>query len=64
MSKIPYFIEYIENVSITDTDFFYFDNNTDIAQTISYSDLKTQLESELVVTATADLKPTYMLMGC
>jgi len=54
MSKTPYFIQYNENTTITDSDFFYFDNNTDTAQTISYSDLKTQLEVELTSSVSTD----------
>lgn len=47
MDKIPYYIRYNETTSISNTDFLYYDNNTDTAQSITYEDLKTQIASEI-----------------
>ena len=42
----------------------YYDNNTDTAQSITYADLLTQLENDLVVTATTDYKTVFLFQGC
>ena len=41
----------------------YYDNDTNTAQSITWADFKTQLEDELVITATVDLKPHFLFMG-
>ena len=58
--KIPYYIRYNETSSISNTDFLYYDNNTDTAQSITYADLLTQLESDLAT----DYKITFLFQGC
>ena len=62
--KIPYYIRYNETSSISNRDFLYYDNNTDTAQSITYADLLTQLENDLVVTATTDYKTVFLFQGC
>lgn len=47
-NKIPYFIQYEENASITSTDIIYFDNGTDIAQAIAYNDLTDNVSSTIL----------------
>ena len=63
MDRIPYYIRHNENPTITDTDFLYYDNNTDTAQSITYAELKDKLETELVITAAVDYKPHFLFMG-
>lgn len=63
MDKIPYYVRYEETSTISNTDWLYYDNDTNTAQSITWADFKTQLEDELVVTATVDLKPHFLFMG-
>lgn len=62
MDKIPYYIRHTETTSISNTDFLYYDNNTDTAQSITYADLLTQLETD--ITLPTDYKITFLFQGC
>ena len=62
MDKIPYYIRHTETTSISNTDFLYYDNNTDTAQSITYADLLTQLEKD--ITLPTDYKITFLFQGC
>lgn len=60
-NKIPYFIQYEENASITTTDIIYFDNGSDIAQAITFNDFVSTIST---TTTPTDYKPHFLLMGC
>lgn len=62
MDKIPYYIRHTETTSISNTDFLYYDNNTDTAQSITYADLLTQLETD--ITLPTDYKTVFLFQGC
>jgi hypothetical protein len=62
MPKIPYYIRSVQKATVENTEVFILDNNTDIAQTISYEDLIIQLQEQIQVPT--DFKPLFLLQGC
>ena len=62
MPKIPYYIRNIQKSTVENTEVFILDNNTDVAQTISYEDFLIQLQQQIEVPT--DFKPLFLLQGC
>ncbi len=62
MPKIPYYIRNIQKATVENTEVFILDNNTDVAQTISYEDFLIQLQEQIEVPT--DFKPLFLLQGC
>lgn len=62
MPKIPYYIRSVQKSTVENTEVFILDNNTDIAQTISYEDFLIQLQEQIEVPI--DFKPLFLLQGC
>ena len=49
MDKIPYYVRYEETSTISNTDWLYYDNDTNTAQSITWADFKTQLEDDDII---------------
>jgi hypothetical protein len=62
MPKIPYYIRSVQKAIVENTEVFILDNNTDVAQTISYEDFLIQLQEQIEVPT--DFKPLFLLQGC
>lgn len=62
MAKIPYHIRNIKKTTVENTEVFILDNNTDVAQAITYEDLLIQLQEQIQVPI--DFKPIFLLQGC